>query len=495
MNNGIVIDNFVGGLNEAVDPTLLKVNESTECLNVNISDGILQTANGSTLAYPNTVYNNIKTLMPYYKNNVGTLLVAYNNMVTHIKSDSDKRDIIAVSNYPYFDSVNFNVENKDVIIFTNGSEHPIIYDGNNALFLKNRRRVYNDDGSLRGFVDANGNFFDNIDHVLTYAPKGKYVELHYERIWIAGNQDHPSTVYFSTADMNGFDPQDWTMPSDEDEVNMHGGEIDVYTNDGGIITALKVVFDDILIFKTKNIFKIFGNNPTNYTKIQIFSSNGAIADRTIVSANDGAYFINRDAIYKYDGTNVVPISQKICKTFSRINKYYASLSVATFYKNKYILAIPLDNATENNIVIEYDTINKVFTYKTGLEVSSFTELNGELLYTNNTGKIYYYDTGNTYNGTIIKSAYTTGDFTLNALDAVKDIESFYFVGSGQGDVKISCITDRKTTYKQVTLSSEEKVYKLRLKNRGRIFRYKIENINGSTFKIKSPKIILELDVD
>lgn len=487
--DGISFENFLGGINEAVDNNLLETTECSLAQNVNIDNGNLKTSTLGTI-FGGDAGGVIQSIMPYYKNSQGTLLVALHG---DIKMMDNNNSYVTVHRGMYsnnYDYVNYNVDGEDVIILTNGVDIPLICNGSSFRLMKNRRKAYNDDGSFKGYYDANEQFKSNLDEVQTYAPKCKYIELHYERIWLCGDSENPSKLYYSTADVNGFDPEDFTSPTTEEEVNQHGGEIDVWTNDGGKIIGLKVIFDDIVIFKDKNIFKIFGNNPNNYTKIQIFSSNGAIADKSIVNTHVGAFFINKDAIYIYDGTNVKPISQKINKTFKNLNNNYLNNAVAIFFNNKYILAVPEGNSTENNLIIEYDLDRKNFVFKRGIVVSSFCEFNGNLYYSSNDSYLRNY-----YGGPTGQAIYETGSYDFGYINARKDAERFYFIGSGNGNIRVKCITDKKTTEKIITLTPDEKMYKLKLKNKGRVLKYRIENINNSSFSIKSCKAIVEVDVD
>ena len=325
----------------------------------------------------------------------------------------------------------------------------------------------------------------------TLAPKGSRIEVHYERIWIADDY----SVYFSTANDDGFDIEDWTAPTyPTTEVNQHGGEISIYTNDGGKIIGLRVIFDDILIYKQNNIFKIFGNYPGQYTKVQIFSANGGISDRSIVASNEGSFFLNRDNIYLYNGTQVQPISFKVKSTIGNINLAYALLSCGVVFNSKYILAIPSGSSTKNNLIIEYDIYNKTFILKNGFEVSSFLIFDNKLLFVNDDGKVYQYE----MNTTSRESYWLSGKTDLNSPESTKETEYIYFYGKG-GKAKVSLITENKTVSKEITLTSFLTPYRTVLKNKGRILQLKIENVSTegiySNFTIVKPNIMLDTDLD
>jgi hypothetical protein len=304
-----------------------------------------------------------------------------------------------------------------------------------------------------------------------------------------------SRVYFSTANVDGFFPNDWTYPVSEGEANQHGGFIELPTWDGGNIIGLKVVFNDVLVFKTKTIFRIFGTHPENYTKDQIFTTDGAIADKSIASANNRCFFVAKEGIFMFDGTNVTKMSDKINDTWETLNKALLSKSVGYCYKNKYIIAVPEGVSTINNLVIEYNIINDSFMLKRGRVVNSFIEFNDKLLYTNDTGTIQIYNEGSKFDDADIVSFWETGMSNQGKPDALKIAQYLYFVGSGNGDVKFICRTERGDKEKVVTLTTTDKPYKVKLRNKGRMIGLRIENVNGSDFNIVSPTLLTELDYD
>lgn len=469
-----LIPNFLGGINRQVNEFLLKPNEAKNAQNCKIDDGSLSSCNGFIPYSTAAVNSNIGTLIAFYKDGIGQLLIAAGGNIYKLDGNSFTQ-IASGFTSNYFDYINFKVEN-DMLIFGNGINNTMVYDGTSFRDLKH-------DGKSSADSETNK------------APKLSMIELHYERVWGAGDAANPDRVYFSTSNVNGFDPDDWTSPTTEGEANQHGGFIECPTFDGGKIIGLKVIFNDVLIFKNKNIFKIFGTYPGNYEKVQVYSTKGAIADKSIVTANNIAFFMSTDGIYAYNGTSTDIISEKIKDVFNNLNKSCLDKAVGFFYKNKYILAVPEGNSTVNNLIIEYNTIDKNFMLYRGIEVSSFIELNDELLFTNSSGFIYVYGEGDNFNSQLINAFWETGYSDLGSPNAKKNLEYVYFTGSGSGDIKLSCITEKGTKEKIVTLKSTDSVYKVKLKNKGRLLALKFENVNGSKFNIKSVRAIMDLDED
>lgn len=457
----------IGGLNLSVDESLLKANETPDSKNVDIDAGIFKTSQGIS-KYVATSLNSIDSMMIYYKDKVANILVGASNKLYRLNGSSFV-EIGSGFSSSSFDAVNNNVNSEDVIVITNtsGNDNVKVWNGTTLRDLK-RNGAASTDGSSNK------------------APHGKFIELHYERLWLADDNN----LYIS----KDFDIDDFTTPTEELEVNMHGAEIVAYSNDGSKIIGLKVIFDDVVIFKERSIFKIYGTNPTVYQKVQIFSANGAIADKSIISTSKGAFFINKDGIYVYDGTNVNLVSQKITPIFRRINVAAISKAVAYYWNDKYILAIPVDGSSENNLIIEYDLSTKEFITKSGFSIRSFADIGDKLLFTSN-NYIYQYDSGTTLDGAVINANWENGLSDFDMPNAVKEVSLVYFTGKGNGQVKISCITEKKTKFKVVDLTTDSKVYKLNMNNKGRLIKFKIENVNGSSIEIKGFSAIYELDTD
>ena len=482
----IRIPSFQSGINEYSAEGLIKMYEAVKAYNCNVSEGSLRTFNSPETKY--TMNSNINSLTAYYGANTSTILtVLYNGLY---KPDGTK--IYDLTN-DKIDFINFEYMGNRVMVGVGADNEPFMYDGNACRKLKNRRPKYDENtGELVGYIDDNGREHSSQDSITTYCPKGSFLELHYDRLWIAGNKENPDRVYFSTAGVNGADIEDFTIPvADEVEANMHGGFIDVRTYDGSKIIGMKTIFNSVIIFKEKSAHKIYGSNPSNYQMIDLFSCNGAIADKSIVVGNNGAYFLNRDGIYYYDGTNTTIISHKIKNTIANMNLNYAKNAVGIFTNNKYYLAIPTGSSEGNNTLIEYDVSNGSFmVYDIG-NVSNFLDYNYEVLYAEG-NKVY-----KLFNnvGTPKTLYWETPMMDLGAKNARKMSNYIYFRAKGNGKIRFTLKTERKEKSLEIQLTDTETLYRKKLKNKGRMFKLIIENVNGSSFELIAPEIMLEVDAD
>ena len=483
MEDMFSIDSFSGGVNEYVTEALVKLNESVNCKNCNIDNGSLRSKNVPSLVY--STNSTIHRILPFYQGTPNNYLFSTDGQIKNTNGEN----IYAISN-PFIDTINFEYKGKKVLIGVSEDDTAFVISGDERRMLRNRRISYNDEGNIDGYIDNNGVKKEREEDTHTYAPRGKFIELHYDRLWIAGDKNNPDRVYFSTAGVNGADIDDWTAPIEEAEANQHGGFIDVRSYDGGEIIGLKVIFNNIVIFKNKTAYKIFGDNPSNYELVQLFSSSGAIADKSICVGNNGAYFLNNDGIYFYDGTNTNLISQKINKTISRMNSNYSKNSVGCYYNNKYYLAIPVDNSSTNNLLIEYDTTTNSFVTQEIGEITSFAEIDNKL-YFSSADKIKSLTEGDTY----LPLYWETPNYDFGYKNSRKNSNYIYFRGRGNGSVKFRVITEKKEKSLEIPLTSTETLYRKKLKNKGRMFKMIIENVNNSYIEIINPQLLSEIDLD
>lgn len=484
MDSVFKIPSFQSGINEYLAEGLIKPYECLSGYNCDIEKGSLRTVNSGELVKDYGV--NIHSLTAYYGKDKQYKIVGGS---TKLKKE-DGTNLYDISGTK-LDFLNFEYNGNRILIGGSSNDVPFIHDGSTTRKLKNRRKKYNEKGELSGYVDADGKEHTTESTITTYAPKGDFMELHYDRLWIAGDKTNPDRVYFSTANVNGADIEDFTVPlAEEDEINQHGGFLDVRSYDGGKIIAMKVIFNSVVLFKNKTAYKIFGSSPSNYQLVQLFSCNGAIADNSICVGNNGAFYLNVDGIYYYDGTNTNLISQKIRRVIERMNSNYASKSVAIYKDNKYYVAIPVDGSSTNNMLIEYDTNSKAFMTYDIEDVTNMLDYNYETIYsTGNVLKKFKKGT------TTLPLKWTTPNIDFGSKNSRKMSSYIYFRGKGTGKVRFTLKTERTSKTLDIELTEVETLYRKKLKAKGRLMQLTIENVSGSNFEIVAPEIHCELDED
>jgi hypothetical protein len=460
--NQFVIPNYLGGIHEEVDSSLLKSNEAAKAQNCDIDKGVLKASKGLLNAYGLTAP---KALMTYYQGGDNSLIAVANGIV-YKRTGSTWTSLGSGLNTAAdrYDFINDNIDDKDLLVFTNGADNVKLYDGTTLRDLKKLGK-------------ASAASADNV-------MKGKYILMHYERLWIADD----NSVYASSVTRDGIDIEDFTTPTDEIEVNQHGFELSMYGADGKII-GMSVVFDDIIIWKERTIHKIFGTDPNNYQKIN-FAAKGGISDKSVGVHETGAYFIDHNGINHYDGTNVRYISKAIEDTWSGLDKTKLGKAVGFISGSKYIVAVCEGSSTVNNLIIEYDIFNKNFMFKRGFNIEAAVEFDRKPLVLTGGNDIFEYNAG-----TPSSTYWETGFSDLGLPEATKEINTIYLIAAGTGNLKITVTTEKGSKEMIVPLYETGKAYQLNTMVSGRMFKVRIENTSNNDFTARSFKLLYELDYD
>lgn len=114
---------------------------------------------------------------------------------------------------------------------------------------------------------------------------------------------------------------------------------------------------------------------------------GCMAKRSVVQANGGVVFLSDNGVYFLQPSQVGsndamrlltvadPMSAPIDDVIQRINRTYANRAVATYWNNRYYLAVPIDGSTDNNAILVYNFILKnwesVDIYPSGFDAFNF----------------------------------------------------------------------------------------------------------------------------
>lgn len=113
---------------------------------------------------------------------------------------------------------------------------------------------------------------------------------------------------------------------------------------------------------------------------------GCVARKSIVQAAGGMIFLSDNGVYMMQPQSATtpegmrvgvlgePISAPIEDVIQRINFNYVSKAIATYFDNRYYLAVPLDSSTNNNCLLVFNFINKAWEsvdiYQAGFDISA-----------------------------------------------------------------------------------------------------------------------------
>ena len=170
-------------------------------------------------------------------------------------------------------------------------------------------------------------------------------------------------------------------------------------NEGGndeVVSVSPWTLNEFLVFMRNSIFYVniglgryADSDPLGTTSFikTLVTDIGCSAKRSVIQANGGVLFLSDNGVYFLQpqtvGSNeslrlltvADPLSSPIDDIIQRINRNYVSKAVASYWNNRYYLAVPLDDSQENNTVLVYNFILKnwesVDTYPTGFDVNAF----------------------------------------------------------------------------------------------------------------------------
>jgi hypothetical protein len=123
-------------------------------------------------------------------------------------------------------------------------------------------------------------------------PLGTILRVHRNRLWVAGDEDNPSRLYWSAFG----DDETWATATSGGDVTDAGFE-DIEPSDGGIITALGPSFHgELIVYKTTGIWRIQGNDPTDF---QPYPSPvlGAVGHHAVVNVGMDQFFVSPSGVH------------------------------------------------------------------------------------------------------------------------------------------------------------------------------------------------------
>ena len=230
---------------------------------------------------------------------------------------------------------------------------------------------------------GSGHEFPNCSGMLYYANRMIVLGAHH-----AEQISHPNTLRNNdTISVSNF--LDFT----------HWDALDAFTVNSGsndqVVGVAPWTLNEFLIFMRNSIFYISvgssrygtgdGLSADSYVKT-LATDIGCSARKSVVQAGGGVFFLSDNGVYFLQPqpasaesmkllTMADPISAPIDDIIQRINKTYAYRSVATYWNNRYYLAVPLDSSVDNNAILVYNFIlrqwESVDTYPAGFDVFDF----------------------------------------------------------------------------------------------------------------------------
>ena len=289
----------------------------------------------------------------------------------------------------------------------------------------------------------------------TAGPVGKYIEVYKDSLFIAGDPDNPSRLYYSGGgdQINNF------------TIGGGGGLIDISKNDGQSITGLKIFKDSILVFKSDSIYQFSFTSSGLPQVIQVTNSIGAIAPRSIVAVENDVFFLSRrgvftignEAGFAFDVLRTNELSARVRPAVQAIDSAYtqnaSAIYATTSDYNLYILSYTPAGSTTNSAAIVYDRERLAWYKWTNIKANCWTK------YIDSTGTTHFLygcdesgyvkeifsgtdDFGSGINGYF----YLKGEAFKTGIDHYKTLKDLDLVlRTPSGSISLSIVQDGVTT--------------------------------------------------
>lgn len=192
----------------------------------------------------------------------------------------------------------------------------------------------------------------------TFIPK--YIEVNQNSMFYSGFSPAPSQLWFSELG---------SPEKIEPESN-----IEVRTNDGDRIFAIRAFNNQLIVAKQYSFHKVIGDSPENYQLVELSLEYGCISDKTVCEYREKLVWLDQKGILEYNGASWDIISTPIEDVFRRMNLAAAkekACGVHQLYRNQIWWGIPVDGSTVNNLTVVYDYFVGAWTFFEGFNPASF----------------------------------------------------------------------------------------------------------------------------
>lgn len=366
------IRDFTEGLIDRVDDNLLPENAAKDCRNwISRRIGRMEKRRGqqrmnSSAPLPGPITG----IHAYYKDLSKKLVVASNGNI-YAKGTTT------------FETLNTGWNVSAPVFFATGATYMVAFNGINAPIK-----------------------WDGISAVIPLANApidGQYPILHKEKLFVVP-KSKPSDIWWS----NSFQLEEWP------DVNYWP----IKPGDGDVITCLRRLFDEMIIFKSRSIHSFRGTSMDDFSLYELEPTVGCAGPRAAATHLNKMYFISEKGLFEFNGMKVINISdERIPALWSRVNTQALYFSCVESWDGWIWFSLPIDGSTTNNLVIVHNPVSRTFWPLSGINASCFQ------LFNDGTGLKLY--SGDTSNGYIVEQDIGTEDFPGDADEAPV---SAYWIG-------------------------------------------------------------------
>lgn len=465
-----------GGLNDQLSATEIEDNEASDIQNIIFDTGGAVKKRYGYTTLPNDPPEKVHTgsagaingLTFYQKNNGNRYLIAIANSdskATAMKKDYQTGGGVETGSWENIDTpslpssftnnytVDFAVAEDNLIITLQSTlgNYPFRWTGTGAV------------QSLTSDTDC---------------PEASIVEYHKNQLFLSGNDDFPSRVWFSGLDdITSYTATDF---------------FDVQTADGTRTRGLISAYDSLYIFKDKSIWRLSGYDRDSFILEKMVTGIGTLSQQSICLVNNVIYFTSAQGNKAvYDGAYTVKyISNKISNTISDLNLTRSNHALGINFEDNFYSAISDSGSDENNLVLLFDTDYNAWTKFLGINANTWcigddSDSQDALFFGDYDGYIHQYPS----------TGYYDGNVTTDSIVAFYQTKWFKYSNICLGDkkwrlLKTSALSELNNAYLYAECKADYeqsgKVVELQLKESGTLWDVGIWDVNtwsGQALKV------------
>lgn len=316
-----------------------------------------------------------------------------------------------------------------------------------------------------------------------------FIEIHYSRLFAAGDPEHPSRLYWSQPPGDVRTIEDWSM--DEILEDTGGGHVEVGNTSSDPITGLCALPNQLLIFKASSIYRMLGDRPSNFRIQTVNMDVERMANTARVSHGDVPYWLTRAGMYYHNG------QQALLSSAARQVRYLlqdADLDrcKAVECRDRLYFTCRRGAGGVDDSIIVYDFANRTYMLRNGFTVIDLCASDGTMYMINGSRIVYRFGEGRTYDGAPISAYWRTPLTDLSAKTKKKKLRKIIFRGEG-GTILFDASLDGKNRRLETRMpETETEIRELTVGKEGRAFSIRISNQAGSYFRLTGG---IELEFD
>lgn len=315
-----------------------------------------------------------------------------------------------------------------------------------------------------------------------------YLAMYRNRLFSAGDPEHPNRLYWSELPGSGRSIEDWGTV--EASPNVEGGHTEVGDTGGDPIIGLAALSNQLLIFKQHSIFRLLGDRPGNYI-VEAVESRGELPVHTaIVPSGDALYYLTGGGLCCFNGVSAAPMPDA-----RRIRKVLARASAAdargALCRDKLYFTIDEGGSCA---LVEYDLMRCTYMLRRGFTASDLSARGGVLYLIDGARRVCRFGEGTTYDGAPIAAWWQTPLTDLYDKGSVKSIRELYLRGSSDladSVILMDMTIDTHTaTHRMRVPETRATVLEVPLAGEGRTFSMRFYNEAGGRFALEAGAEVL-----